>query len=186
MSALRPQFPTDPSAPAETPGLDEETYAELRRLAHRRMSAKGLDITLQPTALVHEAWLRLSGRESPWRDKNHFLAGAITAMRHIQVDRARRKARLKHGGGFDRSHTKPVDELPQPDASERLLLIEEALCALEKVNAQGAQIVVARFYGGLSTKETAELLGISERGVDRHWSAAKVWLFRWMEKEAAV
>lgn len=137
--------------------------------------------TLQPTALVHEAWLRLSRRKADWQGQGHFLAGAATAMRHILIDEARRKTRLRHGGGLNRAETVGVAELAAPGPDERLLLIDEAVRALEKIDPLRAEVVVARFFGGLTNREIAEALEIGERSVDRHWAAAKVWLFRWMQ-----
>jgi RNA polymerase sigma factor (TIGR02999 family) len=148
------------------------------------MAQLAADSTLQPTALVHEAWLRLSQRESPWQGRGHFLAGAVTAMRHILIDQARRKSRQRHGGGLTRAATVTVADLAAPDPDERLLLIDEAVHALEKADPRCAEVVVARFFGGLTTHEIAQALDISERGVDRHWAAAKVWLFRWMQSAA--
>lgn len=162
-------------------GFSAEIYEELRKIAHTRMSERASGNTLQATVLVHEAWLRLSRRESPWENERHFLAGAVTTMRYILIDHARRKARLRHGGGLLRAATVMISELAAPCGDERLLIIDEAVKALEIAKPLEAQIVIARFYGGLSNREIAQMLEVSERGVERHWASAKVWLFRWIK-----
>lgn len=161
--------------------LSADAYEKLRKIASRSLSPLRANSTLQPTALVHEAWLRLSRRGSPWQNHGHFLAGAVTAMRHVLIDHARRKASERHGGGLARAATVTVGNLAAPDPDERLLLIDEGVQALEQIDPIRAQVVVGRFFGGLTTHEIAESLGISERSVDRHWAAAKVWLFRWVQ-----
>lgn len=153
-------------------------YEELRRLARLRMANEAAGHTLQPTALVHEAWLRLTqAGERDWKNRAYFFAAAAQAMRRILVDHARRKARLKHGGGQQRLD---VEELsvaaPTPD--EKILLVDTALEQLEAENPERARIVVLKFFSGLTNREVAEALGIGERTVDRHWVCAKAWLFR--------
>ena len=172
-----------PSAPHSESAdcLSAEAYEKLRKIASRSLSPLRANSTLQPTALVHEAWLRLSHRATPWQDDGHFLAAAVTAMRHVLIDHARRKASERHGGGLARATTVTVGNLTAPDPDERLLLIDEGVQALEKVDPVRAQVVVGRFFGGLTTQEIAASLGISERSVYRHWAAAKVWLFRWVQ-----
>jgi RNA polymerase sigma factor (TIGR02999 family) len=152
-------------------------YEELRKLAAARMARESSGQTLQPTALVHEAWLRLMhNREANWRDRSYFFAAAAEAMRRILVENARRKARLKHGGGQERLNIEQVD-LPQTEPEEELLRINEALELLEKENPERAQVVVLKYFSGMTNEEVAEALGIGERTVRRHWVCAKDWLF---------
>lgn len=179
-------LPADPSARASRhlEMLHPQVYEELRSLAAARMAGQPGDHTMQPTVLVHEAWLRITGNGNVWHDRRHFVAVAATAMRHILIDHARKKACARHGGGHLRVDTRSFHSIAAPDQDERVLLIDEAISALEKVDPARAQVVVSRFFGGLSHVEIAENLGISERGVDRHWAAAKVWLLRWMRQSA--
>ncbi len=164
--------------------LHPEVYEELRGLAAARMAEQAADHTLQPTVLVHEAWLRMSGRGTDWQDRQHFVAVAATAMRHVLIDHARRKASVRHGGGHLRVDTRSFHSIASPDQSEQVLLIDEAITELEKVDPVRAQVVVSRFFGGLTNKEIAQSLEIGERSVDRHWAAAKVWLLRWINSAA--
>ncbi len=153
-------------------------YEELRSLARMRMASESAGHTLQPTALVHEAWLRLTqAGERDWKNRAYFFAAAAQAMRRILVDHARRKARFKHGGGQQRIN---VDDLTvaEPTPDEKVLLVNEALEQLEKENPERARIVVLKYFSGLTNREVAQALGIGERTVDRHWVCAKSWLFR--------
>jgi RNA polymerase sigma factor (TIGR02999 family) len=155
-------------------------YDELRRLAAARMAQEAAGQTLQPTALVHEAWIQLVGEnERTWENRAHFFGAAADAMRRILIDNARRKARLKHGGGHVRLNVEDV-ELAQTTPDENILLINEALQRLEEEDAEQARIVTLKFFGGLTNQEVAANLGISERTVDRQWACAKVRLFRWI------
>ena len=152
-------------------------YEELRKLATARMARESSGHTLQPTALVHEAWLRLVHDEGAnWRDRSYFFAAAAEAMRRILVENARRKSRLKHGGGQERLNIEEM-ELPNAEPDEELLRINEALELLEKENAERARVVVLKYFSGLTNEEVAEALGIGERTVRRHWVCAKEWLF---------
>lgn len=161
-----------------------EVYQELRRIAVLRMAREAGSHTLQATALVHEAWLRLgAGGEGAWRDRGHFYAVASATMRRILIDRARRRARARHGGERMRVHPDALQNLAEPMRDEELLRIDEGLAELEEVHPVQARVVVAKFFGGLTSEETAESLGLSVRGVERHWALAKVWLLRWMERE---
>lgn len=137
--------------------------------------------TLQPTALVHEAWLKLmgSGRDR-WQDSRSFIAAAAEAMRRIMVDRARRKATGKHGGQHERVGLEAVD-LAAPTTDENLLLLDEALQRLTEHDPQTAEIVKLRYFVGLTTSETADALGISVAGVKRQWAYARAWLFRQLQ-----
>jgi RNA polymerase sigma factor (TIGR02999 family) len=153
-------------------------YDELRRLAAARMANELAGQTLQPTALVHEAWLRLVGPgEQMWQNRAHFFGAAAEAMRRILIESARRKSRLIHGGGQVRLDIQDM-ELAETTPDDKVLLINEALERLEAENPERAQIVVLKFFGGLTNREVAESLGIGERSVERQWSYAKAWLFR--------
>lgn len=152
-------------------------YNELRRHAAIRMSRESGQQTLQPTALVHEAWLRVinnGGRQ--WQNRGHFFSAAAEAMRRILIDNARRKSRLKRGG--DQTHV-DIDQVDPAAASpeERILLINEALERLQERDPDKAQVVVLKFFGGHTNEEVADILGVSGRTVERHWSYAKAWLF---------
>lgn len=152
-------------------------YDELRKLAYARMAMESSDHTLQPTALVHEAWLRMvADEERTWQNRAYFFSAAATAMRRILVEHARRKTRLKHGGGQQRLNVDQVD-VASPETDEKILLVEEALKELEAVNEIRSKVVVMKYFGGMTNKEVAEALGIGERSVDRHWACAKMWLY---------
>jgi RNA polymerase sigma factor (TIGR02999 family) len=153
-------------------------YHELRNLATARMLQESGGHTLQPTALVHEAWLRLAGdSRQNWKGRAYFFAAAAEAMRRILVEHARRKARLKHGGKQERLNIEELD-VPEPAPDEKILLVDDALEQLERTNPERAQVVVLKFFGGMTNKETAETLGIGERSVDRHWVCARAWLYQ--------
>lgn len=159
-------------------------YEELRRLAAARMAQEAAGQTLQPTALVHEAWLQLVGeKERTWHNRAHFFGAAADAMRRILIDKARRKARLKHGGGQARLNIEEMN-LAETTPDENVLLINEALEKLEQENPEQARIVVLKFFGGLTNQEAAESLGVGERTVDRQWACAKTRLFRWLQSQA--
>jgi RNA polymerase sigma factor (TIGR02999 family) len=152
-------------------------YEELRKLAAIQMARETAGHTLQPTALVHEAWLRLvSNEERSWKNRAYFFAAAAEAMRRILIEHARRKSRLKHGGGQERLNIESL-ELSEVAPDEKLLMVNEALERLEKQNPERARIVVLKFFGGMTNKEVAQTLGMGERTVKRHWVAAKAWLF---------
>lgn len=153
-------------------------YEELRHLARARMANEAAGHTLQPTALVHEAWLRLTqAGDRDWKNRAYFFAAAAQAMRRILVDHARRKARVKHGGGQQRMDLEELS-LAEPTPDEKILLVNEALEQLEAEDPERARIVVLKYFSGLTNREVAEALGIGERTVDRHWVCAKAWLFR--------
>lgn len=153
-------------------------YDELRRMAAARMAREAAGHTLQPTALVHEAWLRLVGdADRSWENRAHFFGAASEAMRRILIENARRKARLKRGGGQVRVDFEEAN-LPAPDTDENLLLIDEALERLKAQDAETARVVVLKFFGGLTNDEVAGVLGSSERTVRRQWNFAKAWLYR--------
>ncbi len=153
-------------------------YDELRKLAAHKMSRDAPGQTLQPTALVHEAWLRLAGDvDRTFTSRAHFFNAAAEAMRHILVDRARRRQSLRHGGGQERVDAEDL-ELAAPEYDEQLLAMHEALEALAMEHPAQAEVVKLRFFVGLTDREVAEALGLSERTVGRYWAYAKAWLFR--------
>lgn len=152
-------------------------YEELRNLAAARMARESAGHTLQPTALVHEAWLRLVGDgDRTWKNRAYFFAAAAEAMRRILVEHARRKSRLKYGGGQERLNVEEL-ELAETEPDEKILLVNAALERMETLHPERARIVVLKYFGGMTNKEVAETLGIGERSVDRHWVCAKSWLF---------
>jgi RNA polymerase sigma factor (TIGR02999 family) len=169
-------------------GVSEEllplVYDELRRLAAARMAQELAGQTLQPTALVHEAWLRLVGKgDRRWQNRAHFFGAAAEAMRRILIERARRKSRLKRGGGHA-----PMDieelELAETTPDDKILLIDEALERLQVEDPDKARVVVMKFFGGLTSREVAESLGVAERTVERQWAFAKAWLFRSIREQS--
>src|SRR5262245_31052339 len=166
-------------------------YDELHRLAARYMRKERGNHTLQPTALVHEAYLRLAGQRSKaWRSRAHFFAVAALLMRQILVDNARRRLAVKRGDGIRPvSLERVADRLPQQFVqssidAEDVIAIDEALTALSKVDRRRSHIVELRFFAGMTTTEIAEALGISERTVDREWAAAQAWLYARLRPQA--
>jgi len=158
-------------------------YDELRRLAANRMAGQSAGHTLQATALVHEAWLRLGkDEEKKWQDRSHFFRAAAQAMRQILVDRARQKLSLKGGASAKRVSIDDID-LPHADVDDRVLLVDEALSRLEKEDPESARVVTLKFFGGLTNKEVAGILGVTERSVERQWAYARTCLFEMMHKE---
>jgi RNA polymerase sigma factor (TIGR02999 family) len=153
-------------------------YEELRNLAAGRMSAESETQTLQPTALVHEAWLRLVGSNQPaWKDRAHFFGAAAEAMRRILIERARRRHALKRGAGAKRVDLESIRSAVEAD-EESLLLVNEALQKLAAQDSQSAELVKLRFFAGLSYEEAAQALGISPRTAKRCWTYARGWLYR--------
>ncbi len=152
-------------------------YGELRKLAASRMAREAPGQTLQPTALVHEAWLRLVGNEPrQWAGRAHFFGAAAEAMRRILIDKARRKAALRHGGGQQRVDVDEV-ELAAPTTDDQLLAINDALDKLAAEHPDKAQLVKLRYFAGSSIEEAAEILGISDATAKRWWAYARAWLF---------
>jgi RNA polymerase sigma factor (TIGR02999 family) len=151
-------------------------YAELRRLAAQKLARESPGQTLEPTALVHEAYLRLVDVEKAqsWDSRGHFFAAAAEAMRRILVENARRKQRLKHGGGRRREDIEP--NIACPERPERLLALDEALDHLAQTNAQAAELVKLRYFAGSSNAEAASFLGISPRKANQVWAYARAWL----------
>lgn len=156
-------------------------YEELRKLAAHKLANEAPGQTLQPTALVHEAWLRLSGSTQNWNGQGHFFAAAAEAMRRILVENARRRRRLKHGGDLQRIHLTTLDIAITSD-DEQVLALEEALEKLAAHDSLGAQLIQLRFFAGLPNVEAAKLLGIPERTAKRTWAYARAWLFEELKK----
>jgi RNA polymerase sigma factor (TIGR02999 family) len=151
-----------------------EVYAELRRIAAARLAAEAPGQTLDATALVHEAYLRLD--PARFADRTHLLAAAADVLRHLLIDRARKKGRLRHGGGrrrLDLRHVTPVADLPPDD----LLDLSDALDALAAESPEKAELVKLRYFGGLSVEEAAGVLGVSRATADRYWAYARAWLY---------
>jgi len=158
-------------------------YSELRRLAAYRMAHEAPGHTLQPTALVHEVWLRLVGdRSSKFENRAHFFGAAAEAMRRILVESARRKKSLKHGGTLQRMDAEEV-ELPLPMPDEELLVLDEALDRLATVDSRASEVVKLCFFVGLTQAQAAEELGMSRATAERLWSFARAWLFNEMQKQ---
>jgi RNA polymerase sigma factor (TIGR02999 family) len=165
----------DPSAASQLLPL---VYDQLRALAAHKLAHEHPGQTLQPTALVHEAYLRLVGSDSrpeEWEGRQHFFAAAAEAMRRILVENARRKHRHKRGGGRAAQALEP-DQVAAPEVSEDLLALDEALTRLAHVNPRAAQLVHLRYFGGLTIQQAAEVLDISSRTADADWAYARAWL----------
>jgi RNA polymerase sigma factor (TIGR02999 family) len=157
-------------------------YDELRRLAAAKMASEAPGQTLQPTALVHEVWLRLGGDEQPrWANRAHFFAAAAEGMRRILIDNARAKLAIRHGGGLAKLSASATGfDLAAPDGDtgdEQLLLLHEALDALAAHDARKAELVKQKYFTGLTLEEAADVLGISHRTAKRDWAYARAWLF---------
>ncbi|HEX4119678.1 MAG TPA: ECF-type sigma factor [Verrucomicrobiae bacterium] len=158
-------------------------YEELRKLATSKMANEQPGHTLQPTALVHEAWLRLVGNKNPEFDgRAHFFAAAAEAMRRILIDRARRKRAVRHGGQQQRVDILDVDPA-SPSADDQLLAIHDALDKLAAQDPAKADIVKLRYFVGMTIAEAAEVLGISEPTAKRHWAYARAWLYQEIESQ---
>ena len=169
----------DPKAAGELLPL---VYDELRRLAARRLAGEKAGHTLQPTALVHEAYLRLVGGQQPqeWNGRGHFFAAAAEAMRRVLVEGARRKHRQRHGGGRRRLTLADLEvDADSPD--EAVLALSEALDRLAAVNPRAAELVKLRYFAGLTGREAAGVLGISPRKADQVWAYARAWLLDWLD-----
>jgi len=168
----------DPKAAEELLPL---VYEELRHLAAAKMAQEPPGQTLQPTALVHEAWLRLAGSgPQQWNSRGHFFGAAAEAMRRILIERARKRARVRHGGGLVRLDGRQLDVAITTD-DDLLLRVDEALEKLAVQAPDKAQLVKLRFFAGLSIAEAAEALGIAPATAKRHWAFARAWLFTELE-----
>ena len=167
---------------SKLPELVELVYTDLRRLAHRYMEGERAGHTLQPTALVHEAFLKLVDQtQVDWKGRSHFFAVGAQAMRRILVNHAKSRGRIKRGGNLERFTLDDALTLSMDD-DEDILALDEALEKLAKVDERQAKIVELRFFGGLSVEETAEVLQVSQRTVLREWSFAQTWLFHELSK----
>lgn len=161
--------------------LYQAVYSELRGIAARKMASERPGHTLQPTALVHEAWLKVGARS--FKDRKHFFAVAAEAMRHILVDSARRRNQQKRGGEMERVELFE-GSLAAPDRSEELLLVDEALDNLASEDPLKAEIVKLRYFVGLNHQEIADALGVNEKTVRRHWEVARVRLFQLLSQRS--
>jgi RNA polymerase sigma factor (TIGR02999 family) len=176
-------------ATGETRAADELlalVYDELRNLAGRRLAGESGTQTLQPTALVHEAWLRLGGDTQPtWQNQTHFFRAAAEAMRRILIDRARSKRAWRHGGGLERRNLAEV-EIPAPQPDDKLLAVSDALDRFAREEPEKAELVKLRYFVGLTLGEAAQVLGISEPTAVRWWTFSKTWLFHAIRTQGAV
>jgi RNA polymerase sigma factor (TIGR02999 family) len=151
-------------------------YDDLRKLAAQKLAREKPGQTLDATALVHEAYLRLvddADARRTFNNRGHFFAAAATAMRRILIDNARRKRAVKHGGGLQRQ---PLDVIAAPESDEHILAVDEALTKLAANDPQKAKLVELRYFAGLTGEQAAEVLGISPTTADRHWAYARAWL----------
>jgi RNA polymerase sigma factor (TIGR02999 family) len=164
----------DPTAASQLLPL---VYEELRRLAAHKMANETAGQTLQPTALVHEAWLRLTKEENiKWQGRAHFYGAAAEAMRRILIENARRKRALRHGGGQQRIDLEEA-EIAAPMKADKLLALNDALSKLALEDEKKAELVKLRYFVGLSIEEAAEILGISVPTANRWWAYSRAWLF---------
>src|SRR5262249_5632874 len=159
-------------------------YDELRRLAAQKLMHEAPGQTLQATALVHEAYLRLVDVEQAqhWNSRGHFFAAAAEAMRRILIERARRRRRDRHGGGLQRVNLDQLDVAAE-ESSDELLALDAALEKLTSDEPEVAQVVKLRYFAGLTIEQTAEALGISVRTANRHWAFARAWLYQQLQEE---
>jgi RNA polymerase sigma factor (TIGR02999 family) len=171
--------------PEALDALYPQVYDQLRRLAHDQRTRQGASETLNTTAIVHEAYLRLATSDAAaWQDRSHFMALASRAMRFVLVDHARAEVTEKRGGGT-RAISFDEDQLPPADRAEDLLAIDEALTRLERHDPRLGQLVQLRFFAGLSYVEIADVVGLSVPTVKRDWARARVWLYRFMTEGSA-
>lgn len=160
-------------------------YDDLHRHAIAQMSRESAAQTLQPTALLHEAWIRLTGSgERRWQNRAHFFGAAAEAMRRILIENARRKSRLKRGNNPIRVDIGDL-ELAATTPDDRVLLIDDALERLQLRDPEKARVVVLKFFGGRTNQEVAEALHVTERTVERHWAYAKAWLYQAIRGQGA-
>jgi RNA polymerase sigma factor (TIGR02999 family) len=171
----------DPAAAAQILPL---VYDELRKLAAAKMAREAAGQTLQPTALVHEAWLRLGGEAQPnWRNRAHFFAAAAEAMRRILIEHARRRQAVRHGGGLEKLSANATGfDLAAPGADEEVLLVHEALDGLAAEDPRKAELVKQCYFVGLTLEEAAEVVDLPLRTAERHWAYARGWLAAEIER----
>lgn len=169
---------TQNGSPPIAAQLLEMVYDELRRLAASRMAQEAPGQTLQATALVHEAWLRLGGDHQPhWQNQAHFFGAAAEAMRRILIENARRKNAIRHGGNLERVNIDSLDLASAMDNDE-VLALDEALEHFSTEHPEKAQLVKLRFFTGMTLGEAGKILGISEPTAKRHWAFSRAWLYR--------
>ncbi len=174
----------DPNAADELLPL---VYEELRKLAASKMARESPNQTLQPTALVHEAWARLVGEGNPpFANRAHFFAAAAEAMRRILIDKARRKRAFRHGGGLQRVEAERILEVAAPADDDELLAVNEALDKLAVQNKAEAELVKLRYFVGMILEEAAGAMGISARTADNYWAHARAWLFKEIERARSL
>lgn len=183
MSDPSPSPPTvQPKASQAAEHLLPLLYQDLRRIAAHRLSLEAPGQTLQPTALVHEAWLRLNADpQRNYSDRTHFFAVAAETMRRILIDRARHRKALRHGGGQERADADVLDRIASPTKDDRLLSINEALDRLAVEYPRQAELVKLRFFVGLTLEDAAEILGVAVPTAKRDWAFARAWLYRDIE-----
>lgn len=169
----------NPQAAAELLPL---VYEELRRLAAAKMAGEQPGHTLQATALVHEAWLRVSKENHSWSGRRQFFSAAAEAMRRILIERARQRQRVRHGGGLQKISIDELD-LAENTNEDLLLLVNESLDRLARQDPAGAELIKLRFFAGLSNVEAAEVLGLSERTAKRTWAYARAWLYETIRRQ---
>jgi RNA polymerase sigma factor (TIGR02999 family) len=161
-------------------------YEELRKLAAQKMAGERAGHTLQPTSLVHEAWLRLGGgQDQKWDGRGHFFAAAAEAMRRILIDKARRKNAQRHGGGKEHVDFDEVD-IAAPGDDEQLLAVHEALNKLAAEDERKAELVKLRYFVGMTIEEAAQVMGISEPTAKRYWTYARAWLYQEIKGSAEL
>lgn len=178
MASLVTSAPLRPDRPGTSGEILPEVYDELRKLARARLARERQpNQTLQPTALVHEAYLRVSKQPRQWDRRGHFFAAAATAMRRILVERARHYRRMKHGGGGAQVELDEAMLREDPGLTD-VIAIDEALSQLEQTDSRKASIVMLRYFAGLSVEETAAALDLSPATVKNEWAFARAWLFR--------
>jgi len=174
--------PAHAATPAELLAL---VYDELRRLAAAKIARESAGITLQPTALVHEAWLRLGGDAQPaWANRRHFFAAAAESMRRILIDNARRKNAVRRGAGATKLSANSTGfDIAESTPDDELLLVNDALDALATHDARKAELVKLKYFGGLTLEEAGDTLGISHRTAKRDWAYARAWLFNEINRQ---
>jgi len=161
-------------------------YSELRRIANRYLQGERSDHTLQSTALVHEAYVRMTNQQLPqWQNRAHFFAVAAQLMRQILVDHARTHRASKRGGDVYKLALEDAEEQRQP-VDVDVVALDDALKTLAAMDSQQSRVVELKFFGGLSNEDTAEVLGVSTSTVKRDWTTARAWLFRELNRSAAI
>jgi RNA polymerase sigma factor (TIGR02999 family) len=181
---MPPEAPSSsPESNASAEQLLQMVYQELRTLAAHRMAHEAPGQTLQATALVHEAWLRLGGDHQPqWENRAHFFAAAAEAMRRILIETARRKSAQRHGGGMTAVSLELL-ELAATMDDDQILALNDALDRFQQEHSDKARLVKLRFFAGLTLIDAAKVMGISEPTAKRHWAFARAWLFRELNRK---